>query len=144
MGGELEKIDTILLSYRWNANSTSFKISRKTLMRYKAEAFEEQVLCDPKWHSFMIWSAGRDGKEFYKSLSPMMQRRVSSFCDIDPKRINTSIMINHTTRQVLPIVHWREVTSPFVACVALDRDPDFEKNLSELGMEEGKDYFHCV
>ena len=92
----------------------------------------------------MIWSAGRDGKQFYKSLPSATQQRVSAMCDIDPKKIGTTIMINHSTRHVLPIIHWKNVTAPFVACVALDRDPDFEANLTQLGYIEGEHYFHVV
>jgi len=91
----------------------------------------------------MSWT-GRDGKQFYKTLSEANQKRVTAFCDINEKKIGTSIVLNHGTKHSVPIHHWTEIKSPFVCCVAMDRYEDFEKNVSSLGLKEGVDYFHVV
>eukprot|EP01130_Rhizamoeba_saxonica_P011302 TRINITY_DN4692_c0_g1_i2.p1 TRINITY_DN4692_c0_g1~~TRINITY_DN4692_c0_g1_i2.p1 ORF type:complete len:169 (-),score=22.35 TRINITY_DN4692_c0_g1_i2:27-533(-) len=113
LGGSLLKVDDVLLKYRYHENMTSHKISRQTLMRYKAKAFENSVI--KYWDTFMIWSCGRDGKLFYKMLSEQNQAKVKGFVDINEKKIGTILVINHVTKQKIPVYHWSECTSPFVA-----------------------------
>jgi ribonuclease P protein subunit RPP14 len=144
LSGELAKSNEVLLKYRWHAGMTSFKIKRKTLMNYRVKAFEEDILKKDNWVTFTIWSAGRDGKQFYKTLSEENQKRVTAFCDVNQKKIGTSIVLNHTTKHSVPIRQWKDITPPFVCCVALDRYDEFEKNVASLNLKEGHDYFHLV
>eukprot|EP01126_Amoeba_proteus_P001735 TRINITY_DN10528_c0_g1_i1.p1 TRINITY_DN10528_c0_g1~~TRINITY_DN10528_c0_g1_i1.p1 ORF type:complete len:125 (+),score=12.14 TRINITY_DN10528_c0_g1_i1:148-522(+) len=123
---------------------TSHKISRTTLMSYRVKAFEEQVLSDPRWSQFMIWSCGRDGKMFFKTLTEENQKKVVAFCDVHPKKIGSPMVLNHSTKQSTPVIHWSQVRSPFITCVALDRFEHFETNLASLGYVEGVDYYHLV
>lgn len=58
----------------------------------------------------MIWGCGRDGKQFYKMLSQVNQQKVSHFCEIHPQKINTSVILNQTTKHKIPIIHWSQVT----------------------------------
>ena len=41
------------------------------------------------WPRFTIWGAGRDGRDFFKNISPAARGRVAAFCDVDPKKIGT-------------------------------------------------------
>mmetsp|Transcript_7903 Transcript_7903/g.8712 ORF Transcript_7903/g.8712 Transcript_7903/m.8712 type:complete len:152 (-) Transcript_7903:98-553(-) len=141
-GGKLFKINKPLLKYRYHGDMTSHKIDKKALMTIKAKAFEALIL--PKWESFMIWGAGRDGKLLYKKLSVEAQQKVAAFCDVNEKKIGTDMVLNHTTKQKVPVKSWKEITSPFVTCVTLDRFSQFEKNLEISGYKEGADYYPLV
>jgi hypothetical protein len=65
-----------LLIYRHLPGCTqSARTSRKLLMQLRVKAFEDLVLRPNTlaWNEFAIWGAGRDGKEFFKYLSPSSQ-----------------------------------------------------------------------
>ena len=38
--------------------------------RHRVEAIETAVLSQDSWRAFTIWGAGRDGREFFKALTP--------------------------------------------------------------------------
>ena len=73
-GGEINKVNEILLTYRWHPAATSFAIHRNVLLQEKILHIEQMVLneCD----SFTIWGNGRDGKKFFMSLSPASKDKV--------------------------------------------------------------------
>mmetsp|Transcript_13243 Transcript_13243/g.21567 ORF Transcript_13243/g.21567 Transcript_13243/m.21567 type:complete len:406 (+) Transcript_13243:1108-2325(+) len=128
-----------LIQYRHLSGSTSSKTPRKFLFNIKAKAIERDVLS--KWDSFTIWGAGRDGKDFFKMLSPETQNKVVAMCDIDPKKIKRGYH-NKQLKKKIPVVHFSQAKSPIIACVAMDRGGEFEKNLASLNLKEGVDYFH--
>lgn len=123
--------------YRFHAAMTSHSYSRGTLMRIRVEAFEKFVLRRPEWQNFSVWGANRDGKEFYKCLSPDAQRRVKCWGDINPRKIGQTL-------RERPVVHFSELTPPIALCVALDRGGEFEENLKGMGLRGGVDCFHLV
>jgi hypothetical protein len=49
------------------------------------KAIEHSVLC--RWRSFTIWGAGRDGRDFFKALSPASKAKVVAFCDVDANKV---------------------------------------------------------
>lgn len=57
----------------------------------------------------MIWGCGRDGKLFYKTLRQDNQLKVTHFCEINPQKVNTSVILNQTSKHKIPIIHWSEV-----------------------------------
>eukprot|EP00962_Isochrysis_galbana_P044970 scaffold17574_cov39-Isochrysis_galbana.AAC.1 len=62
-------------------------VTRRLLLAVRAAAFERRVLrADPRWANFIIWGAGRDGKQFLAALSPAARRRVTALADIDPRK----------------------------------------------------------
>jgi len=144
LGGELYKVEKDLLLYRYHATMTSHKISRATLMEYRVRAFEQQILSNPSWATFMIWGCGRDGKKFYKTLPEIHQQKVIAFCDVNPRKIGTKMVLNHQTKHSIPVLHWTQILPPFVTCVALDRFTEFENNLTSLNLKEGINFFHLV
>lgn len=65
-----------LLIYRHLPGCTqSARTSRKLLLQLRVKAFDDLVLRPStfRWDAFAIWGAGRDGKEFFKYLSPSSQ-----------------------------------------------------------------------
>ena len=60
-------------------------------MRLRLLAFEDRVLS--QWTGdFVVWGAGRDGKEFIKQLSPEALKRVTFIVDVDEKKIKRGII----------------------------------------------------
>ena len=104
-----------LLKYRHRiGQSQSSSTSRKLLLQLRAKAFVDTVIlsfgkcnseskctstsswlyCDKTQSGgFVIWGAGRDGKEFFKSLEDDMKQNVRCFVDVDEKKINSGYYI---------------------------------------------------
>ena len=65
-----------------------------------------------KWtRGFTIWGNGRDGKDFFKSLSPESRALVTCFADIDPAKIKRGYY-NPNLNVRLPVVHFTEAAPP--------------------------------
>lgn len=108
-----------LVTYRYFGDSTSqsFRTSRKLLLQLRVLALEQRVL-SAQWKDepFIIWGAGRDGKDVYKALDPKHQANVYCFVDVDAKKLNAGFYVagrgddningkNHASRKI-PIVHF--------------------------------------
>lgn len=104
----LLRTTTPLVSYRQlSTSSQSFRTSRMLLLQLRCRAFEEMVLRkDPTWGRFVIWGAGRDGKDFFKNLSDDLKRRVYCFVDVDVKKLNSGYYVIHKDKVKIPIVHF--------------------------------------
>ena len=152
-GGRLCRVDHVLeehaehlVVYRYHAAAATHAIPRQTILRHRTAALERDQIGDPVleqlwlWPTLTIWGAGRDGREFFKALRPETRRRVTAFCDVDPKKVGTTYQY---FEHFVPVVHFRDAAPPFVLCVALDRtNGGFEANLASLGLREGKDFLH--
>lgn len=151
MGGALRKVHKPLLMYRYHEGQLCWRVKRKTLFRAKVAHFEAHVLngsqFSDRWTNFSIWGSGRDGKGFFKCLTPESKRRVTAFWDIDKNKIGNDYVDAPTGHRV-PVRHIKDVVGPVALCVALDRGNGFEEKLraavARTGMQEGIDYFHCV
>jgi hypothetical protein len=57
---------------------------------------------------FVIWGAGRDGKDFLKALSPPVASKVICFVDVDQKKIETTKWYENPTlgNRRIPILHF--------------------------------------
>jgi glycosyltransferase involved in cell wall biosynthesis len=99
-----------LVTYRHRAGqSQSSSTPRKLLLNLRVMAFEDAILrTDPRWADcdFVIWGAGRDGKDFFKSLSPALRSRVRCFVDVDEKKIAAGFYANPDIGVKIPIVHF--------------------------------------
>jgi glycosyltransferase involved in cell wall biosynthesis len=107
-----------LVSYRHRPGvSQSARTPRKLLLALRVAAFEHALLRrteDPTWHGhFLVWGAGRDGKDFIKALTPQARRRVYCLLDVDDAKItqgyyssgrSNSAKISHSWH--IPIVHF--------------------------------------
>jgi hypothetical protein len=109
--GSLKLIRTAepLLSYRHRAGqSQSSSTSRKLLLQLRVMAFTDLVLKkdwimssnsrtneegDGADSGFIIWGAGRDGKDFFKSLPEEAKGLVKCFVDVDEKKINSGYYV---------------------------------------------------
>lgn len=105
-GGSLLRVDEPLVEYRYHPAAATHAIPRRTILRHRAAALERDVLlAHPGWARFVIWGAGRDGKELFKALSPATRRRVTAFCDIDPVKIGSTYQYyeHHVSRSRRPV-----------------------------------------
>jgi len=99
-----------LLTYRHRiGQSQSSSTPRKLLLQLRIKAFEDSILRQQSkdWLSkngFVIWGVGRDGKDFYKSLSDDIKPRVRCFVDVDEKKFGFYPCC-HQKRQI-PVVHF--------------------------------------
>ena len=106
-----------LLKYRHRVGqSQSSSTSRKLLLQLRTKAFVDTILLqnehndsspllsgsnvqnwlyckDTNKDGFVIWGAGRDGKEFFKALPDHMKHHVRCFVDVDEKKINSGYYI---------------------------------------------------
>ncbi len=95
-----------LVTYRHveNAQSQSFRTSRKLLLQLRALAFQKSIIrTHPSWNTqdkhFVIWGCGRDGKDFFKALDPDVQERVYCFVDVDAKKLNAGYYVDTTAHR---------------------------------------------
>ena len=125
-----------LLVYRHRLGmSQSASTPRKLLLQLRVKALEDAVLSSsPKsWDRFVIWGAGRDGKDFLKALSPAGRKRVICFVDVDWKKIET--IKNYVNKELdvnIPILHFSE----------LAKDPNVRKHWrterQQMGTKDNK------
>ncbi|XP_055877868.1 UDP-GlcNAc:betaGal beta-1,3-N-acetylglucosaminyltransferase-like protein 1 isoform X1 [Biomphalaria glabrata] len=144
-GGEVIKVDLDLLMYRYHPQAETFSIAENTIWTARVEFLEKQVL--NKLKSFSIWNAGKQGRKFYRSLSPYNKKKVLMFCDVDIKKIEQKkFYIDESSKEVprpkIPIVHFTEVRPPVIICVKMNLSGNFEQNLKSLRLKEGRDYLH--
>ncbi|XP_071493298.1 queuosine-tRNA galactosyltransferase-like [Diadema antillarum] len=145
-GGELFRVDTCLMTYRYHPTAATHSVHRDTIWAIQVSSLEETVLSG--WSQFTIWNAGKQGRRFYRSLRPENRAKVKSFCDVDEKKIQKGVYIYEESEQIpkprIPIVHFTKATPPFIICVKQDlTGGSFEENLSSLNLKEGSDYFFC-
>eukprot|EP00933_Yihiella_yeosuensis_P072387 TRINITY_DN80775_c0_g1_i1.p1 TRINITY_DN80775_c0_g1~~TRINITY_DN80775_c0_g1_i1.p1 ORF type:complete len:503 (-),score=88.66 TRINITY_DN80775_c0_g1_i1:55-1563(-) len=149
-GGRLHRVSDALLTYRCHPGQRSWRLPRRAVQDAKVAAFERQVLAS-SWQgkSFAVVGAGRDARDFCRSLSTAGRTRVTAFHEVDPKKIGRSIALpgapGEPIRQI-PVLEQAELTLPFVVCVALERGYDVRRIIAEGHPEavEGVDYFHLV
>mmetsp|Transcript_17111 Transcript_17111/g.49115 ORF Transcript_17111/g.49115 Transcript_17111/m.49115 type:complete len:561 (-) Transcript_17111:78-1760(-) len=108
---KLHRTTEPLVTYRHRAGqSQSSSTPRKLLLNLRVMAFEDTILrrTDSRWSAsdFVIWGAGRDGKDFFKSLSPDLRSRVRCFVDVDDKKIAAGFYANQDLGVRIPIVHF--------------------------------------
>jgi len=105
----LHRTEQPLVTYRHRAGmSQSSQTPRKLLMHLRVLAFEQAVLrSDPLWSGpFIVWGAGRDGKDFVKALSEDARKRVHCFVDVDDRKIDAGYYDNKDMNIRIPIVHF--------------------------------------
>lgn len=108
---KLHRTTTPLVTYRHRVGqSQSSSTPRKLLLNLRVLAFEDTILrrADSPWSAsdFVIWGAGRDGKDFFKSLSLDLRGRVRCFVDVDDKKIAAGFYANSDLGVRIPIVHF--------------------------------------
>lgn len=127
---KLHRANQPLVTYRHRAGqSQSSSTPRKLLLNLRVMAFEDSILrTDARWadSDFVIWGAGRDGKDFFKSLSPDLRMRVRCFVDVDEKKIVAGFYANRDLGVKIPIVHFSLLAKdPDVRRMCLEDDISF-------------------
>jgi glycosyltransferase involved in cell wall biosynthesis len=150
---KLIRTKTPLMKYRHRAGqSQSSSTPRKLLLQLRVKAFVDMIIRSNRengisahWsRGFVIWGAGRDGKDFFKELPNDIKTLVRSFVDVDEKKISsgyyvapknktetriantsTSCEISHKPRRKKP-EHWK---IPIVHFSLLARDKDKRSKL---------------
>ncbi|XP_041473163.1 UDP-GlcNAc:betaGal beta-1,3-N-acetylglucosaminyltransferase-like protein 1 isoform X2 [Lytechinus variegatus] len=145
-GGELYRVNEVLMMYRYHPGATTHSVHRETIWEIQVSSLEEQVLCG--WNQFTIWNAGKQGRRFYRTLKNENKQKVNAFCDVDEKKIEKGVYIYEESKKSpkprVPIVHFSDAMPPFIICMKQDlTGGDFEKNLGSLNLQEGKDYYFC-
>lgn len=141
--GKIFRVDEVLLVYRYHPLQTTFSIDEKVIWDLRLKRLVKYFL--EKWDNFTIWNAGKQGRRLYRSLPEEYRSQVTSFCDVDEKKIKQGNYIyensNLRPKPRVPIVHFTTAKPPFVICVKLDLTKgEFEKNLHSLNLLENVDY----
>ena len=156
------RVEDSLLFYRYHPSNTTFSISAETVWKIKLDYFLQSVLnkvgfcsnfsldvskCQThhfQWDTFSIWSAGKLGKQFFKSLPDFVRHKVKFFHDVDQSKLSHGFVnlpyLPDRKSQWVPIKHVAQIESPFVICLKLDLI-GFEKILQGFNFVEGLDYY---
>ena len=104
----LHRTTNPLVTYRHTGTSQSFRTSRMLLLQLRVLALERTVLrLHPLWQeSFVIWGAGRDGKNVYKALSDDIRCRVYCFVDVDERKLEAGRYVCDDLGTNVPILHF--------------------------------------
>nr|XP_048285264.1 UDP-GlcNAc:betaGal beta-1,3-N-acetylglucosaminyltransferase-like protein 1 [Myodes glareolus] len=144
-GGGVFRVDHNLLLYRYHLYAATHSVLEITIWTHRVHFLEEQVL--PRWKSFTIWNAGKQGRRLYRSLTAASRCKVVAFCDVDENKIRKGFYCHEESQErpkpKVPILHFQAARSPFVICVKLDLTGGaFEDNLKSLNLQEGRDFVH--
>ncbi|XP_064478546.1 queuosine-tRNA galactosyltransferase-like [Ornithodoros turicata] len=143
LGGKLLRVDRVLLTYRYHQQAATFSVLESTIWDVRLDRMQRDFLS--RWTTFTIWNAGKQGRRFYRALCKESRKKVVAFCDVDEKKIAKKVYIHEESEEVprprVPIIHFLQATAPLVICMKLDlTGGGFERNLSLMNLEEGKDY----
>ena len=98
-----------------------------------------------------MWGAGRDGKNFVKSIREEFRDKIKVMVDVDEKKIASKFYFNRDLGKLkIPIAHFSELKEggkfgnlPVVVCVAMYRtDGKLEENVASVGRVEGNTLWH--
>uniref|UniRef100_A0A7E4V0R5 Glyco_trans_2-like domain-containing protein n=1 Tax=Panagrellus redivivus TaxID=6233 RepID=A0A7E4V0R5_PANRE len=153
VGAELVKINRPLMTYRYHPDCATFGVDERTIWGIRIARLESVLF--KEWESdygsdftFTIWNAGKQGKQFYKSLSPANQARVAAFCDVDVKKLSKRVYecydpVQRKVTAKIPIMSHLDAIPPVIVCVKLDlTDGGLEANLAAKSWTQGRDYVH--
>uniref|UniRef100_A0A8D1BYM2 UDP-GlcNAc:betaGal beta-1,3-N-acetylglucosaminyltransferase like 1 n=1 Tax=Sus scrofa TaxID=9823 RepID=A0A8D1BYM2_PIG len=144
-GGGVVRVDRSLLMYRYHPAAATHAVLETTIWTLRVRFLEEQAL--PRWATFTIWNAGRQGRRLYRSLTAESRRKVVAFCDVDENKIQKGFYCHEESQERpkprVPVLHFRAARPPFVICVKLDLTGGaVEDNLRSLHLREGRDFLH--
>ncbi|XP_034044953.1 UDP-GlcNAc:betaGal beta-1,3-N-acetylglucosaminyltransferase-like protein 1 isoform X2 [Thalassophryne amazonica] len=143
--GSVARVDQCLLLYRYHEKATTHSVTEETIWKLRLSFLQERVLS--QWKKFTIWNAGKQGRKLYRCLSQNNQQKVKAFCDVDDNKIKKGYYTyeesKETPKPKIPILHYKDASSPFIICVKLDMTGGvLEEALNSLQLKEGTDYFH--
>jgi glycosyltransferase involved in cell wall biosynthesis len=105
-GGTLHLLRKTLVTYRHRTTSQSSQTPRKLLLQLRTLALERSVLLSlsSSWNRFVVWGAGRDGKDFIRSLSKQCRDQIYCLVDVDESKIARGYY--ETREWKIPVVHF--------------------------------------
>lgn len=143
-GGTLAKVREELVVYRFHADMESRGVPAVSIWDRRVVALQSSLLDDLE--CFSIWSAGRDGKRLYRSLSMGNRSKVVAFLDIDPGKLKAGLYFDRDRKVHIPIICWKNAAKkeyqPSIICVKRGLHSGFEENLGSLDLQEGRHYWH--
>jgi Glycosyl transferase family 2 len=133
--GRLQRLPNPLVSYRHRPGvSQSARTPRKLLLALRVAALEHAILRSSWPGRFLVWGAGRDGKDLVKALTPQARQRVYCLLDVDDAKIaqgyySSGRSHDGTKRPSwhIPIVHF---------CLAI-KDAKLRKNMYDTWKSGG-------
>uniref|UniRef100_A0AC35TUC2 Glyco_trans_2-like domain-containing protein n=1 Tax=Rhabditophanes sp. KR3021 TaxID=114890 RepID=A0AC35TUC2_9BILA len=140
------KIPETLVVYRYHENCTTFKVLENTIWQMRVDELCATVLNNLS--QFSIWSVGKQGKRFFRSLPDTEKAKVKAFCDVDIKKLKRPFfeMYDDKIRKVtyrIPIVSVCDIKPPVIVCVKLDMtDQVLEKSIDDKKWTEGFHFIH--
>ena len=124
--GRLRLHPSTLLTYRHRAGqSQSSQTPRRLLLHLRVLAFERAVL-RLDWlktmssttnddgnnqTKFVVWGAGRDGKDFIKALSAEIRSCVACLVDVDRNKIAAQYYVHKEMGIRIPVVHFHHLAA---------------------------------
>ncbi|XP_061719882.1 UDP-GlcNAc:betaGal beta-1,3-N-acetylglucosaminyltransferase-like protein 1 [Cydia pomonella] len=143
LGGDLIKVNKELLIYTYHEGAATFSVKREMIWQIQLERLQKLVL--PNWETFTIWNAGKAGRRLVRALDPEHLKKVVAFCDVDKKKIGTTVELYCSVKKAvlisLPVIHFSAAKPPLLICVKLDMTNGiFEQNLQSMNLSEGLDY----
>ncbi|KAK0426272.1 hypothetical protein QR680_009615 [Steinernema hermaphroditum] len=146
IGSDVVKVAECLVMYRYHPNCATFSVDERTIWHMRVRYLEDTILMG--WTTLTIWSAGKQGKKLYKSLSSENQRKVVALCDVDVSKIlhGKYEVYDEKERKIthsVPVISHEDAQPPVIICVKLDlTNGEFERILARKQWIEGVDYFH--
>ncbi|CAB3407035.1 unnamed protein product [Caenorhabditis bovis] len=138
-----DKVSEDVVMYRYHSGCSTFAVDEKSIWDLRIERIRKDYL--EKWSKFTIWSAGKQGKRFFKSLNESEKEKVIAFGDIDESKIRRGLHeeFNEKERRIthrIPIIDIKKAVPPLVVCVKLDlTNGDLEKIINEQRWREHDD-----
>ncbi|XP_047996219.1 UDP-GlcNAc:betaGal beta-1,3-N-acetylglucosaminyltransferase-like protein 1 [Leguminivora glycinivorella] len=143
LGGDLIKVNKKLLIYTYHEGAATFSVKREMIWQIQLERLQKLVL--PNWKTFTIWNAGKAGRRLVRALDQEHSKKVVAFCDVDEKKIGTTVELYCPVKKSvlisLPVINFSDAKPPLLICVKLDMTNGiFEQNLKSMNLSEGLDY----
>ncbi|KNC83962.1 hypothetical protein SARC_03783 [Sphaeroforma arctica JP610] len=143
--GALAKVCEPLVMYRYHAQAQSHSVKWQDIFDLRVKHIEHHLL--NRLSSFSVWSAGREGKRFYRALDPRNQTKVACFLDVKDTLIKGPGFRPSKTAVFIPIRHYTQllvcgtdvIPRPVITCVKLNLHSGFETNMADVKLTEGYD-----
>lgn len=111
-------------SFKSKYNFHSSYAHRDTIWNIRVQHLVKKELL--AWSQITIWNAGKQGRNFYRSLPSPIQDKVVAMCDVDPQKIGKTYKPYYPedkkksqTSRAIPIISYKDAKPPFVICIKL-------------------------
>jgi len=143
--GQVYRVEEPLVIYRMHDDCMTNEIDSDTMWHVRLQFLERYILSE--WPHFSIWSAGKQGRKLFRSLSPSIRDKVKCFGEVSEKKIG-GVYENQLSKKLpkpkVPIVHYSELKAPILVAVKTDlHKGGLEENIKSLNLTENfKSFIH--